>query len=471
MGRQVRIKRVYVEGLHQQFDVDLSFNSGLNIIYGKNGTGKTTVLHLIANALECDFKRFSFLQFNRILMENDVGGIVEIAKEQASTYPTVKINGKVVAFSETNPVLSEAELGLLREVLGGRPTYLPAFRSVLERVRADQSVYYRHADRRDTEFEEMVQREVVALKERIPLKANASPYEQRQQDDEATATAQKSTLCRQWFGRFVPAIRYPSVSEVEDALTEEWRSANLSVSLRERRMFEEIFIKVFRTIAGLEKTTGVENNDDLLKSIENLLKNQDSELESSESNNIYNLLLEAVKKTDTSVVSRGVDNSLLDIYRQVLEKRNMERRSAFQRARDFEASVNKFLERKTFRIGAQRSTTGSRMRSAVSIVNDMGHSYGISELSSGERQILTMLYSASRTKFLSGVFLIDEPELSLHIDWQRIILRELQTQSPDCQIIACTHSPEVGADHVDAIQDFEPKPSAVRQTSLFPEES
>jgi predicted ATP-dependent endonuclease of OLD family len=46
-----------------------------------------------------------------------------------------------------------------------------------------------------------------------------------------------------------------------------------------------------------------------------------------------------------------------------------------------------------------------------------------------------------------GMLLIDEPELSLHVDWQRVILRELMKQAGDRQIIACTHAPEVTADH------------------------
>lgn len=58
----------------------------------------------------------------------------------------------------------------------------------------------------------------------------------------------------------------------------------------------------------------------------------------------------------------------------------------------------------------------------------------------------------------SGIFLIDEPELSLHVDWQRIIISELMAQAGNRQIIACTHSPEVGADHSDAVQIFDPTP-------------
>lgn len=234
-------------------------------------------------------------------------------------------------------------------------------------------------------------------------------------------------------------------------------------------MFAETFVKVFRTIAGIDIPSPPENSDDLMESIARLLKNQEEELGFSD--DIYNSLLAAVGSLDTSAYSDSgrVNNSVLDIYRQALEKRNRERLSAFQRSRAFEASVNKFLERKVFRIGGQRSLS-ARTRGSVSVVTEGGHSYGISALSSGERQILTMLYSASRTKFSSNVFLIDEPELSLHIDWQRIILRELQNNAPNCQIIACTHSPEVGADHLEETQDFEPRLTSTRQSSLFPEE-
>ena len=81
---------------------------------------------------------------------------------------------------------------------------------------------------------------------------------------------------------------------------------------------------------------------------------------------------------------------------------------------------------------------------------------GLRALSSGERQIVTMLYSASRSPFKSGPLLIDEPELSLHVDWQRIILGEIENQHQGRQIIACTHSPEVGADHESRVQFFFP---------------
>jgi predicted ATP-dependent endonuclease of OLD family len=42
--------------------------------------------------------------------------------------------------------------------------------------------------------------------------------------------------------------------------------------------------------------------------------------------------------------------------------------------------------------------------------------------------------------------LIDEPEISVHIDWQRELMAILQSLNPEAQFVAATHSPEIMAD-------------------------
>jgi predicted ATP-dependent endonuclease of OLD family len=166
--------------------------------------------------------------------------------------------------------------------------------------------------------------------------------------------------------------------------------------------------------------------------------------------------------------SKGIEKSVLALYLETLVERKEARKNALQSSRDFETSINRLLgTQKTLKIG---ETAGrEHVRSAVSVGTEGGRSYGLSALSSGERQILTMLYSACRSRFKDGIFLIDEPELSLHIDWQRMILNELMSLAPNRQIIACTHSPEVGADHFDETQDFEPRLTKRPQDDLFDE--
>ncbi|MES2651087.1 MAG: AAA family ATPase [Bacteroidota bacterium] len=66
----------------------------------------------------------------------------------------------------------------------------------------------------------------------------------------------------------------------------------------------------------------------------------------------------------------------------------------------------------------------------------------INTLSSGERQILILLtYIKYR---MERVFLIDEPELSLHVKWQEDFLNAIQRiKRKGIQIIIATHSPEI----------------------------
>ncbi|MGQ0480578.1 MAG: AAA family ATPase [Pseudonocardia sp.] len=68
----------------------------------------------------------------------------------------------------------------------------------------------------------------------------------------------------------------------------------------------------------------------------------------------------------------------------------------------------------------------------------------LESLSSGERQMLRMLVECLSAG--GNSILIDEPELSMHVDWQNQLINSMRTVNPKCQIIAATHSPEVMAE-------------------------
>jgi predicted ATPase len=80
----------------------------------------------------------------------------------------------------------------------------------------------------------------------------------------------------------------------------------------------------------------------------------------------------------------------------------------------------------------------------------------ISALSSGERQLLVMLAHLSLNPSLtgSGVFIVDEPELSLHIDWQEKFVDAIREANPNVQLVLATHSPAIILDRVDACRSL-----------------
>ncbi len=72
-------------------------------------------------------------------------------------------------------------------------------------------------------------------------------------------------------------------------------------------------------------------------------------------------------------------------------------------------------------------------------------STSLNALSSGERQIFIMLahLSMNRRLLKDGVFMVDEPELSLHMDWQNMFVDAVQTANPKLQLILATHAPAI----------------------------
>lgn len=72
-----------------------------------------------------------------------------------------------------------------------------------------------------------------------------------------------------------------------------------------------------------------------------------------------------------------------------------------------------------------------------------GISVKFDKLSMGEKQILLLLLMVSNTEESPCIFFMDEPDLSMHIDWKEILIKELHELNPNMQIILSTHAPSV----------------------------
>ncbi|WP_447756872.1 AAA family ATPase [Sphingopyxis fribergensis] len=118
---------------------------------------------------------------------------------------------------------------------------------------------------------------------------------------------------------------------------------------------------------------------------------------------------------------------LLEDVKQAIEKLDEARKSALQPMDAIQSIVSEIFEGKSIKIGSALNFGDA----AVAISSE--------HLSAGEKQMLSFLcYNAL---FDNTVLFIDEPELSLHPDWQRILFRVLENQNPTNQFIISTHSP------------------------------
>ena len=84
------------------------------------------------------------------------------------------------------------------------------------------------------------------------------------------------------------------------------------------------------------------------------------------------------------------------------------------------------------------------VRSANEIqLNQMGEVLQPYQLSSGEKQMLVILLTVLIEDQKPYVLFMDEPEVSLHVDWQQRLIDLILDLNPNVQIILSTHAPAV----------------------------
>lgn len=68
------------------------------------------------------------------------------------------------------------------------------------------------------------------------------------------------------------------------------------------------------------------------------------------------------------------------------------------------------------------------------------------ELSAGEKQFLLIIFKVFLMEEKPYLLLMDEPEISLDVDWQFELINVIRKLNPQCQIIISTHSPSIFGD-------------------------
>ena len=77
------LKKIKIKKLHENFDYNLKFNKDINLLYGLNGTGKTTILNIIQNILNVDFEdaesvtAINILSINGQVLKNKNNNILQ----------------------------------------------------------------------------------------------------------------------------------------------------------------------------------------------------------------------------------------------------------------------------------------------------------------------------------------------------------------------------------------------------------
>ncbi|MBC1190240.1 AAA family ATPase [Microcystis aeruginosa CS-558/01A06] len=446
------IKRLEAIGIHGRFDINLDFQDGVNIIHGSNGTGKTTVLHILANAVNEDFRRFGHLKFQKltITLDDDTEILIE-QQNSPQTVTTVFVNNQKIYSYSFAELLEEEKQEENSEILFSqfspryypssskkkqdidlKATYFPAFRTMIEAWATLDENEIRHFARRSPNFRKVLR-----------------------------SSARSTELARILFGKFVPRLEYPSPIEIEEHINSELTEAQLKIASLDRNLLSQAFLQFSQAISqSFETDDNTKEPDEVITEIIELsekLQNSPFQVNRDQSDDVYNKLIEQLRAFESYPEYKTIASRVLSVYKRSLQQRLDAQIKAYSSIERYLESVNGFLERKQLKIG---STSLPQGRGKLGVkIGDEEAIHSLQILSSGERQVVGLIYAASH---MTGgrVVLIDEPEISLHIDWQRKLLPEMVKQLDEKQLIICTHSAVIASKYLERMIKLELQPTA-----------
>jgi len=114
---------------------------------------------------------------------------------------------------------------------------------------------------------------------------------------------------------------------------------------------------------------------------------------------------------------------------------------------EFLRILNMMMARKTYHVDEKNEL--------ISVVSDSHAKLPLTELSSGEKQLLIILGEALLQQKAPWIYIADEPELSLHVNWQEQLINNLKLMNPQAQIVFATHSPDIVSSYGSNVFDMQ----------------
>ena len=165
--------------------------------------------------------------------------------------------------------------------------------------------------------------------------------------------------------------------------------------------------------------------------VEKLVFDTKSKMDSKQTEN-YESLAKSISNDIKTWQKEGESNSesaqyLKEIQAQVTEIERI-KSEIIEPMRLLDAEISQYFPGRSIKINDVKLGTGEEEISA-------------SALSAGEKQLLSFLSYAAF--FEKNIFIVDEPELSLHLDWQRKLISSLAALGSTHQYFFVTHSPAI----------------------------
>ncbi len=415
------ISEIEIKGFWQRGEIKCKFFDDVNIIIGKNGSGKTTFINLLINILSCDLKGLSESDFDEVtikLVHGKSNKTIKVYKEYKSSLDLPLINFQISQKKYTFNLRRYSERMLSMRRFETSDGYLELKKALNDIINVESLSVYRLRNDDDYEILERGKREIVSPVDfkLISVMSRLVSYqlELTQEANKISETLRKEVLSSFLYDGS-PIGRKHALS-----------TGKFQIEF-ERQEEKNKLQNAFKQLNAFDKQ--VEKKIDThLNQIESLLNNQKESQKPTQENFTKLLaLVESLSKTNLIVEKSIEAESSID--------------RVFQPMTDFLGLLEEFTEDKKFEINQH----------GLGIKNKFDDVVDIDLLSSGEKQLIVLFAEALLQKNKQNIYITDEPELSLHISWQKKIIPSIIKLNPNSQIIVATHSPEIASFQKDKI--------------------
>ena len=427
----MKIKKIKINGLHGYFQYDINLNEDISLLYGKNGSGKTTVLNLIEFIIGGEFYKLRDITFKDVIITTTDNKFLKLSNVNNIIDVNFLNNNDQIRLEDLNKYFSE------ERYRGNGFNKLQFIRDypIIKIIRDSFDYVYLPLERISNS--RLINNEQYTKPSRIIHKQFY-----RYHSKDASMDIVKYLVDLQ--------MRY--VNDQIRELNEKFRNDVLEtmfVLTGQKFDFHQL-IAYFRNENVLNELNILKEKYIALLREFNIINDSNNEDAKKYSDYFERLLNDVEELNSEKNKDRGIHAKFVATYNEIEKIKKITqlasesekmKRNARKLIDQFIEVVNNFLldgeDGKNIKI-----TNDGTVYFETAYTNDK---VDITYLSSGEKQLVNLLahfiFKASDLK--NGIFVADEPELSLHLNWQKMFIQQLHHINPKIQLIFATHSPEL----------------------------
>lgn len=424
-----------------RYEIELNEKPPITILHGPNGAGKTVIFKMIAGLFGAPgidsliFERYPFALFQ---IEFEDGEHIRITRE----------------YDDRNDKYLEPEVAHSKYVEESYP--LPKIKDIEDRLIKDKLRLLPRSLRIKYLQGDISAREIMPF-----LPDDAFDYEYVSLDSEdlflSTRREQKRTYAPKWLKNLNSLLDVQIVST--DRLSTRYRPDNIS----KRTAVLKDSVDLERRINGVIRNANTQENTLNSSFPRRVVNSVNAGNLESWSFDVVQPKLKQLKQERERLVEVGLldpgeelqvdsydDNTLgsvLKIYIEQSQQKLGEYKELADKITLYKSMVEELMKDKELRISKGKDEDQGSFKF---INKNSNREIPLTELSSGEQHIIVLMYdlifrgSSGKGK-VDKLILIDEPEISLHIAWQKKFVSFLEkiTELSPFDIMIATHSPHV----------------------------